>query len=111
MFIRPTAEEIEMFEPEWTILCAPSFMANAAEDGTRQHNFSIINFTKKTILIGGSGYTGEIKKGIFTVLNFVLPHQKNVLSMHCSANIGKMVILLILWIIRNWKNNTFCRSK
>ncbi len=88
MFLRLTAEEIEMFEPEWTILCAPSFMANPAEDGTRQHNFSIINFTKKTILIGGSGYTGEIKKGIFTVLNFVLPHQKNVLSMHCSANIG-----------------------
>jgi len=88
MFLRLTTEEIEMFEPEWTILCAPSFMANPAEDGTRQHNFSIINFTKKTILIGGSGYTGEIKKGIFTVLNFVLPHQKNVLSMHCSANIG-----------------------
>jgi phosphoenolpyruvate carboxykinase (ATP) len=88
MFLRLTANEIESFVPEWTILCAPSFMANPAEDGTRQHNFSIINFTKKVILIGGSGYTGEIKKGIFTVLNFVLPHQKNVLSMHCSANIG-----------------------
>jgi phosphoenolpyruvate carboxykinase (ATP) len=89
MFIRPSADELENFEPEWTILCAPSFKANPAEDGTRQHNFSIINFTKKVILIGGSGYTGEIKKGIFTVLNFVLPHQKSVLSMHCSANIGK----------------------
>lgn len=88
MFIRPSADELENFEPEWTILCAPSFKANPAEDGTRQHNFSIINFTKKVILIGGSGYTGEIKKGIFTVLNFVLPHQRNVLSMHCSANIG-----------------------
>lgn len=88
MFIRPTDEQLNSFEPQWTILCAPSFMANAAEDGTRQHNFSIINFTKKTILIGGSGYTGEIKKGIFTVLNFELPHLKNVLSMHCSANIG-----------------------
>lgn len=88
MFLRLSADEIATFEPEWTILCAPSFMANPAEDGTRQHNFSIINFTKKVILIGGSGYTGEIKKGIFTVLNFVLPHQKNVLSMHCSANIG-----------------------
>ena len=66
MFIRPSENEIKSFEPEWTILCAPSFMANAAEDGTRQHNFSIINFTKKVILIGGSGYTGEIKKGIFT---------------------------------------------
>ncbi|QQR98785.1 MAG: phosphoenolpyruvate carboxykinase (ATP) [Sphingobacteriales bacterium] len=89
MFIRPSADELENFEPEWTILCAPSFKANPAEDGTRQHNFSIINFTKKVILIGGSGYTGEIKKGIFTALNLVLPHQKSVLSMHCSANIGK----------------------
>ena len=88
MFISLSDEQIKTIEPEWTILCAPSFMANPAEDGTRQHNFSIINFTKKVILIGGSGYTGEIKKGIFTVLNFVLPHQKNVLSMHCSANIG-----------------------
>jgi phosphoenolpyruvate carboxykinase (ATP) len=88
MFIRPDKEELETFEPEWTILCAPSCHADPSTDGTRQHNFSVINFEKKIILIGGSGYTGEIKKGIFTVLNFVLPHQKNVLSMHCSANIG-----------------------
>jgi phosphoenolpyruvate carboxykinase (ATP) len=89
MFISPGMEEIETFEPEWTILCAPSFHAKKESHKTRQHNFSIINFTKKTILIGGSAYTGEIKKGIFTVLNFVLPHQRNVLSMHCSANIGE----------------------
>ena len=63
-------------------------MADAEIDGTRQHNFAIINFTKKMILIGGTGYTGEIKKGIFSVLNFVLPAQKGVLSMHCSANVG-----------------------
>jgi phosphoenolpyruvate carboxykinase (ATP) len=88
MFISLTREEIEQFEPEWTIFCAPSFHAKKENHNTRQHNFSIINFTKKTILIGGSAYTGEIKKGIFTVLNFVLPHQRNVLSMHCSANIG-----------------------
>ncbi|MCB9033453.1 MAG: phosphoenolpyruvate carboxykinase (ATP) [Chitinophagales bacterium] len=89
MFLRLSEEELNNFEPEWLILCAPSFMADPAVDGTRQHNFSIINFTKKVILIGGSAYTGEIKKGIFTVLNYILPHQKNVLSMHCSANIGK----------------------
>ena len=89
MFLRPTKEERENFEPEWTILCAPGFHADPVTDGTRQHNFSLINFTKKIILIGGSGYTGEIKKGIFTILNFVLPHQKKVLSMHCSANIGE----------------------
>ncbi len=89
MFLRPTEEEIESFDPEWTILNAPGFMADAAIDGTRQHNFAILNFTKKIILIGGTGYTGEIKKGIFSALNFILPYQKNVLSMHCSANTGK----------------------
>ncbi|MBS1525651.1 MAG: phosphoenolpyruvate carboxykinase (ATP) [Bacteroidetes bacterium] len=74
--------------PEWTIIAAPRFKADPELDGTRQHNFSIISFTRKIILIGGTGYTGEIKKGIFSVLNFILPLQKNVLSMHCSANIG-----------------------
>jgi phosphoenolpyruvate carboxykinase (ATP) len=86
LFLRP---QNEAQETEWIILAAPSFRANPAEDGTRQHNFSIINFTKKIILIGGSGYTGEIKKGIFTVLNYILPQERGVLSMHCSANIGK----------------------
>ncbi|MCB0508456.1 MAG: phosphoenolpyruvate carboxykinase (ATP) [Chitinophagales bacterium] len=88
MFIRPTEAELENFNPDWTILCAPSFRANPEVDKTRQHNFTIVNFTTRTVLIGGSSYTGEIKKGIFGVLNFELPHLKNVLSMHCSANIG-----------------------
>ena len=87
MFLRPKAEEIAE-HPDWIILAAPSFMAVPAEDGTRSSNFSIIDFTKKIYIIGGSGYTGEIKKGIFTVLNFTLPTQQNVLSMHCSANLG-----------------------
>lgn len=89
LFLRPTNQEIERFQPEWHIICAPGFRANAAEDGTRQHNFAILNLTKKIILIGGTGYTGEIKKGIFTLLNYILPHEKGVLSMHCSANQGK----------------------
>ncbi len=89
MFLRPTFEQIENFEAEWTIICAPGFMADPKIDGTRQHNFSILDFTRKTALIGGSGYTGEIKKGIFTVLNYVLPQDKGVLSMHCSANSGE----------------------
>ncbi len=89
MFLRPTAKELENFDPEWTIVNAPGFMADPAIDGTRQANFAILNFTKKIALIGGTGYTGEIKKGIFSALNFILPHQKNVLAMHCSANIGK----------------------
>ncbi len=89
LFLRPTNEEIETIEPDWVIVNAPGFMADPAIDGTRQHNFAMINFTKKMILIGGTGYTGEIKKGIFTVLNYVLPQHKGVLSMHCSANIGE----------------------
>jgi phosphoenolpyruvate carboxykinase (ATP) len=89
LFLRPTKEDVLNFSPEWTIVNAPGFKADPAIDGTRQHNFAILNFTKKIILIGGTGYTGEIKKGIFGVLNFVLPHDKDVLSMHCSANIGK----------------------
>jgi phosphoenolpyruvate carboxykinase (ATP) len=89
MFLRPSAEELNTFNPEWHVICLPGFLADPAVDGTRQANFAILNFTRKMILIGGTGYTGEIKKGIFSALNFILPHQKNVLSMHCSANIGK----------------------
>ncbi|MDE3236635.1 MAG: phosphoenolpyruvate carboxykinase (ATP) [Bacteroidota bacterium] len=88
MFLRPEEEELENFQHDWLILQAPGFKANPAVDGTRQHNFAIISFSEKTILIGGTGYTGEIKKGIFTVLNYLLPHEQNVLSMHCSANKG-----------------------
>jgi len=89
MFLRPSQEELKTFEPEWLVLNAPGFHADPAIDGTRQHNFSIIDFKRRIILVGGSGYTGEIKKGIFTVLNYVLPHHKNVLPMHCSANNGE----------------------
>ncbi|WP_088323098.1 phosphoenolpyruvate carboxykinase (ATP) [Polaribacter tangerinus] len=89
MFLRPTEEELKDFSPEWTVLNAPGFMADPKVDGTRQHNFAILNFTKKIALIGGTGYTGEIKKGIFSALNFILPVFKNTLPMHCSANVGK----------------------
>ncbi len=89
MFLRPTTNEILTANPEWTILCAPGFKANPDIDGVRQSNFAAINFTKKEILIGGTGYTGEIKKGIFSVLNYLLPLEREVLSMHCSANVGE----------------------
>lgn len=89
LFLRPNPDEIENMTPDWVIINAPGFMADPAIDGTRQHNFAVISFTKRMILIGGTGYTGEIKKGIFTVLNYVLPQHKGVLSMHCSANIGE----------------------
>jgi len=89
MFLRPTEDELQNFTPEWTVINAPGFMADAAIDGTRQHNFAILNFSKKIALIGGTGYTGEIKKGIFSALNFILPVYKNTLPMHCSANVGE----------------------
>lgn len=89
MFLRPTEAELQNFTPEWTVVNAPGFMANPEEDGTRQHNFAILDFTRKIALIGGTGYTGEIKKGIFSALNFILPTFKNTLPMHCSANVGK----------------------
>ncbi|OUR94671.1 phosphoenolpyruvate carboxykinase (ATP) [Flavobacteriales bacterium 34_180_T64] len=89
MFIRPTNEELKDFTPEWTVINAPGFMADPEIDGTRQHNFAILDFTRKIAIIGGTGYTGEIKKGIFSALNFILPVFKNTLPMHCSANVGK----------------------
>jgi len=70
------------------VISAPGLRLDPTECGTRQHNAAVVSFKHKTILIAGTGYTGEIKKGIFTILNYVLPHEKNVLSMHCSANMG-----------------------
>jgi len=87
LFLRPEDGEVKE-NPEWTIIAAPEFLADPEIDGTRQSNFSILNFSKKIILIGGTGYTGEIKKGMFSVLNFILPEQLKTLSMHCSANVG-----------------------
>ena len=89
MFLRPTADELLEFTPEWHVICAPGFEADPAVDGTKDSNFSIINFAEKTIFVGGSAYTGEIKKGIFSVLNYTLPEYDQVLAMHCSANIGE----------------------
>jgi len=88
MFLRPSEEELENFEPEWQVISVPGLKLNAKKCGTRQHNAAVVSFKHKMILIAGSGYTGETKKGIFTILNYILPHEKNVLSMHCSANMG-----------------------
>ena len=85
MFLDPS----EGVAPEWTILHAPDFQADPSTDGTRQGNFAILSFSDKTILIGGTGYTGEIKKGIFSALNFLLPTEANTFPMHCSANLGR----------------------
>jgi len=89
MFLRPEESELADFQNDWLVINAPEFKADPSVDGTRQHNFAILSFSKKTILIGGTGYTGEIKKGIFSALNFILPTENNVLPMHCSANVGE----------------------
>lgn len=89
MFLRPEQGELENYDPEWQILSAPGLKLNATECWIRQHNAVVVSFRHKMILIAGTGYTGEIKKSIFGILNFILPHKKNVLSMHCSANVGK----------------------
>ncbi len=89
MFIRPTKEEHENFKPEWVVIDAPEFRVDPKRFGIRSSNFAFVNFTKKRIIIGGSGYAGEMKKGIFSVLNYILPEDKKVLSMHCSANVGR----------------------
>lgn len=90
MFLRPSEEELENFEEDWLILCAPGYEAPIPEAyGLRQANFSILNFTKKVALVGGSAYTGEMKKGIFSALNLILPLDRNVLPMHCSANVDE----------------------
>lgn len=88
MFLRPTEKDLSNFEPDWNVYAFPGVKADAQLHKTRQENFAIINFTKKTIIIGGTAYTGEIKKGIFSVLNFILPTENKVLPMHCSANTG-----------------------
>jgi len=89
MFLRPDGQSHKNLKTdEWTIYAFPGCQADPKTHGTRQENFSVINFTKQTIIIGGTAYTGEIKKGIFSVLNFVLPTERDVLSMHCSANVG-----------------------
>ncbi|TDE87278.1 phosphoenolpyruvate carboxykinase [Deinococcus sp. S9] len=88
MFVRPTAEELEHFQPDWTVLNIPSFKADPERDGVRSETFILVNFTRKMILVGGTQYAGENKKGIFGVLNYLLP-QRGVMPMHCSANMGE----------------------
>lgn len=88
LFVRPSAAELEVHTPEFTIMCINDFEAIPEIDRTNSNVFILINFTKKLILIGGTSYAGEIKKSIFSVMNYLLP-KKGVFPMHCSANIGK----------------------
>ncbi len=88
MFLRPRGDkERETHQPEFTVVHAPNFRATPELDGTRSQVFVILNFARKMVLIGGTAYAGEIKKSIFTVMNFLLP-ERGILPMHCSANVG-----------------------
>jgi len=88
LFIRPTPEELENHKPEFTLISCDDFGSIPAQEGTRTQTFIIINFTKKLVLIGSTSYAGEIKKALFSIMNFVLP-RKNIFPMHCSANVGR----------------------
>ncbi|EIW00432.1 phosphoenolpyruvate carboxykinase (ATP) [Thermoanaerobacter siderophilus] len=88
LFIRPNEEELRNHIPEYTLIAAPKFNSIPELDGVNSEAFIILSFTKKLIIIGGSQYGGEIKKSIFTLMNYLMP-KRGVLSMHCSANIGK----------------------
>lgn len=88
MFIGPTEEELETHNPEFTVVSAPTFKADPEVDGTNSEAFILVSFKKRMVLIGGTEYAGEIKKSIFSVMNFLLP-QRQILPMHCSANVGQ----------------------
>src|SRR5215470_9373645 len=88
LFIRPTKGELQTHKPEFTVIAAPEFQADPKRDGTKSETFIMLDFTRHIVLIGGTKYAGEMKKSIFTVMNYLLP-QRNVFPMHCSANIGR----------------------
>jgi phosphoenolpyruvate carboxykinase (ATP) len=88
LLIRPTAAQLKGFSPEFTIVALPSFEADPKRHGCASKTVIAVNFTKKVILIGGTSYAGEMKKSVFTIMNYLLP-AKRVMSMHCSANVGK----------------------
>jgi len=88
LFLRPTPEELTAHVPEFTVIAAPEFESVPERDGTRSSTFILVDFTRRIVLIGGTKYAGEMKKCIFGVLNFLLP-ERDVLPMHCSANVGE----------------------
>ena len=87
LLVRPTMEELKSYLPEMTIIDLPSFKAHPARHGCRSETVIACDFTRKIVLIGGTSYAGEMKKSVFTYLNFVLPSH-NIMPMHCSANVG-----------------------
>lgn len=88
LFLRPAVEDLTCFVPDWLVWHAADFHADPLRDGTRSDACIVLDFTHRMVLVGGTHYAGEIKKAIFTVLNFLLPEQ-GVLPMHCAANVGE----------------------
>jgi len=88
LFIRPAQGELSLHESPFSVVCAPGLKADPEADGTRSETFIIISFKDRVVLIGGTEYAGEVKKSIFTVMNYLLPKQ-GIFPMHCSANVGK----------------------
>lgn len=88
LFIRPTEEELLTHEEQFTVISAPNFKADPLHDGTNSETFIIISFERRTVLIGGTEYAGEMKKSVFSIMNYLLP-ENEILSMHCSANVGQ----------------------
>ena len=89
LFRRPSPQELESFEPGWTVISVPGFETDPERDATNSETFIGVDFERRIVLVCASGYAGEMKKSIFTVLNFVLPVEHGVLPMHCSANVGQ----------------------
>ena len=88
LFVRPTAPELKTHHAEFTVICAPGLKADPGRDGVNSEVFIVVNFARRTVLIGGTEYAGEMKKSIFGIMNFLLP-ARNVFPMHCSANVGR----------------------
>jgi phosphoenolpyruvate carboxykinase (ATP) len=87
LFVRPSAQELSSHRPEFTVIAVPNFLAEPQRDGTKSEVFIIVDFSRGLVLVGGTHYAGEMKKSIFSVMNFLLP-ERNVFPMHCSANVG-----------------------
>lgn len=88
LFRRLSVREINRFKPDYTIIHCPDFLANPEEDGTHSGTVIAFDFDRRLVLVGGTSYAGEIKKAVFSVMNYIMP-RRDILSMHCSANIGK----------------------
>ncbi|MGI6168381.1 MAG: phosphoenolpyruvate carboxykinase (ATP) [Christensenellales bacterium] len=88
LLVRPTEEELKSFAPDFTIICAPGVKSIPEIDGTNSEAAIVVNFKERVVLVAGSQYSGEMKKSVFAIMNYVLP-KENILPMHCSANVGK----------------------